>query len=349
MSATSRVDVTILGAGVFGLACGWALTARGARVRVVDPAGVGGGASGGIVGALAPHVPEQWNDKKAFQLDSLLMAEEWWARVAAAGGGAPGYARTGRLQPLPMGAVDLAEARAASASSLWRGCATWTVEDAPADWSPGTPRIIRDTLTARIHPKQACDALAAAILARGGAIMEDGARAGSVLHATGWQGLAGLRDAAGRPAGGGVKGQAVLLDLDRRDLPQLFVDGLHVVPHADGTTAIGSTSEREFDHEGPDGKADALLARAVAAVPALGAASVLCRWVGIRPRARSRAPLLGAWPGRAGHFIANGGFKIGFGMAPKVAEAMADLILGGTDAIPEAFRTDDLARWTGAA
>ena len=62
---------------------------------MIDPAGPGAGASGGIVGALAPHVPENWNDKKAFQLDSLLMAEAFWAEVADAGGGAPGYARLG--------------------------------------------------------------------------------------------------------------------------------------------------------------------------------------------------------------------------------------------------------------
>jgi len=32
-------------------------------------------AAAGIVGALAPHVPEKLNAKKAFQRDSLLMAE----------------------------------------------------------------------------------------------------------------------------------------------------------------------------------------------------------------------------------------------------------------------------------
>ena len=68
---------------------------------------------------------------------------------------------------------------------------------------------------------------------------------------------------------------------------------------------------------------------------------VLDRWAGVRPRARSRAPMLGAWPGRPGHFVANGGFKIGFGMAPKVAEVMADLVLAGRDAIPEGFRVED--------
>jgi glycine/D-amino acid oxidase-like deaminating enzyme len=39
--------------------------------------------------------------------------------------------------------------------------------------------------------------------------------------------------------------------------------------------------------------------------------------------------------------VANGGFKIGFGMAPKVAEVMADLVLDGRDGIPEGFRVGD--------
>ena len=142
--------------------------------------------------------------------------------------------------------------------------------------------------------------------------------------------------------GAGVKGQALLLDFDARDAPQLFVDGLHIVPHADGTTAIGSTSERDFaEPDTTDAQADELLVRAVAALPALGAAPVRARWAGVRPRANSRAPMLGAWPGRPGHFIANGGFKIGFGMAPKMGEVMADLVLEGRDAIPQGFRVED--------
>ncbi|MFP4328302.1 MAG: FAD-dependent oxidoreductase, partial [Paracoccaceae bacterium] len=64
-------EVTVRGAGIFGLAVAWACLRRGARVTVVDPHGPGAGVSGGLVGALAPHVPENWNDKKAFQLDSL--------------------------------------------------------------------------------------------------------------------------------------------------------------------------------------------------------------------------------------------------------------------------------------
>ena len=80
--------------------------------------------------------------------------------------------------------------------------------------------------------------------------------------------------------------------------------------------------------------------RARANVPALRAAPVLARWAGLRPRGRSRAPMLGAWPDRPGHFIANGGFKIGFGMAPKVAEVMADLMLEGRNGIPPGFEVE---------
>jgi glycine/D-amino acid oxidase-like deaminating enzyme len=47
--------------------------------------------------------------------------------------------------------------------------------------------------------------------------------------------------------------------------------------------------------------------------------------------------MLGPWPDRPGHFIANGGFKIGFGMAPKIAQTMADLMLEGHDRVPQGF------------
>jgi glycine/D-amino acid oxidase-like deaminating enzyme len=77
-------------------------------------------------------------------------------------------------------------------------------------------------------------------------------------------------------------------------------------------------------------------------MPVLKGAPLRTRWAGVRPRAASRAPLLGPWPGRPDHFIANGGFKIGFGMAPKCAALMADLVLTGEDAIPAAFHTDTL-------
>ncbi|MEO9608113.1 MAG: FAD-dependent oxidoreductase, partial [Sulfitobacter pontiacus] len=71
-------EITIRGAGIFGLSVAWACVQRSATVQVIDPNGPAAGSSGGIVGALAPHVPENWDAKKAFQRDSLLMAEGFW-------------------------------------------------------------------------------------------------------------------------------------------------------------------------------------------------------------------------------------------------------------------------------
>ena len=159
---------------------------------------------------------------------------------------------------------------------------------------------------------------------------------GSARH---HQCLQHLSQTFAQPLGAGVKGQALLLQHDARDLPQLFADALHIVPHANGTTAIGSTSENTWDNPtATDAQLDDILTRARAALPILADAPVIDRWAGIRPRARTRAPMLGEWPGRPGHYIANGGFKIGFGMAPKVAEVMANLILNGQDHIPPGFR-----------
>jgi glycine/D-amino acid oxidase-like deaminating enzyme len=287
-------------------------------------------------------VPEAWNVKKEFQLDSLLMAEGWWQGVEAASGMASGYARLGRLQPLEDArAVAAAEARSASAADLWRGEADWRVVPATrAGWEPVSPSgwLVQDTLSARISPRMALASLAAAIVAIGGEVLTEGEEVGPVVHATGVAGLRDLSAALGQPVGSGVKGQALALHFDARDRPQLFVDGLHIVPHADGTVAIGSTSETAWTDDGTDAQLDGLLDRAVAALPILHGAAVVARWAGVRPRATTRAPLLGEWPGRPGHYLANGGFKIGFGMAPKVAEVMADLVLERRDGIPKGFR-----------
>ncbi len=337
-------DLTIRGAGIFGLAIAWVALTRGARVRVVDPAGPGGGASGGIVGALQPHTPDEWKAKKQFQLESLTMAQSFWRGVEATSGIGTGYARAGRLQPL-TGAREVAQARARTSAAVenWGDAATWAVIDADAagDWRPPSPTglYIHDTLSALIHPRHTCESLAAAIATRGGDIVAQAPDGGPTVWATGWQGLADLSAALDRPIGNGVKGQAALLRHDAAGRAQIFAENLHIVPHLDGTTAIGSTSERYFDDpHTTDHCLDDIIQHATEVMPVLKGARVIERWAEVRPRAATRAPLLGPWPGRPGHYVANGGFKIGFGVAPKVAEVMCDLILDGNDRIPDDFR-----------
>ncbi|WP_170479163.1 NAD(P)/FAD-dependent oxidoreductase [Ruegeria arenilitoris] len=338
------VDVTVRGAGIFGLSIAWTCARRGAKVQVVDPFGAGSGSSGGLVGALAPHVPENWNSKKAFQFESLIMAEAFWAQVEATGGVSAGYSRSGRIQPIQdKRTLELARARQNSAKELWGGHAEWQVilVTELGTWCPSSPTgyVIHDNLSARIHPRNSCSALVAALGVMGVDIVPEAPDAGRVVHSTGLGGLEELSQVFGKTVGNGVKGQAALLRFDAGDAPQLFVDAIHIVPHADGTLAVGSTSERDYDEPNSTNELlDEVIDRAMGAVPVLHGAEVIERWAGVRPRSKSRAPMLGAHPLHKGQFIANGGFKIGFGMAPKVAEVMADLMLENNDSIPDEFR-----------
>jgi len=339
-------DVTIMGAGIFGLSIAWTCLGRGAGVRVIDPVGPGAGASGGLLGALAPHAPENWNAIKQVQFESLIAAGQFWAEIDTTSGLSSGYGRIGRLQPVRDNrALALAHARAKQATRFWRGEAEWSLVPSgkAGAWAPVSPSgwLIRDTLSARLHPRRACASLAAAVRARGGRIVATGSPCAPVIWATGYPGLLELSEEIGKPLGGGVKGQAALLTHDARNLPQIFAQGIHIVPHDDGTTAVGSTDEREFgDERSTDEALDRIIRVARTTCPALEAARVMERWAGVRPRARSRAPVLGAWPGRKGHFIANGGFKTGFGMAPAIAGMMADLVLEGCDRIPSPLRVE---------
>ncbi len=339
----TRVDLTVRGGGIFGLSVAWEAVQRGARVRLIERDRIGAGASGGLVGALTPHTPEGWNPVKAFQLESLLRAESWWAEVDATSGLSSGYARIGRLQPLTdAAAVALAQTRAAQAETLWQGRALWQViPPTGALWEPTSPSglLIHDTLSARVNPVPALTSLEAALRAKGvDIVLGDAPEEGPVIWATGAAGLDALTADLAHKAGQGVKGQAVAVHLPGYEMqPQLFIDGLHIVPHADGTVAIGSTTENQWADLATDAQCDTLLERACAALPILRGAPETARWAGLRPRAISRGPLIGPWPGRPGHFVANGGFKIGFGTAPETARLICDLVLKGTNTIPAQF------------
>ncbi|QLQ20454.1 MAG: FAD-dependent oxidoreductase [Exiguobacterium profundum] len=341
----ARVDVTVRGGGIFGLSVALACQWRGAKVRLVESVALGAGASGGLVGALSPFAPGKWDEVKAFQLEALKMAPGWWCEVAALSGLPTGYGRVGRLQPLPDEAAVAAARTTGEAALLRWGPGMWRLVRATgADWEPvsGSGWLVEDHLSARLHPRLAGAALVRAFEVMGGeVVLGDAEDEGQVVWANGAAGLAALSADLGREVGRGVKGQALRLAYDAGpEAAQLYAGGLHVVPHADGTVAVGSTSETEWSGDGPDGLADGLLARAVAAVPALAGAPVLERWAGIRPRARSRAPMLGAWPGRPGHWVANGGSRSALAVAPLVGEVMAALVLEGRDLVPGPLRVE---------
>lgn len=336
------MDVAIIGAGIFGLAAGWACAEAGHRVRIYDATAPGAGSSGGIVGALSPHMPESWNPKKAFQFKSLLSAEPFWEQIAAISGLPTGYGHVGRWMPLHSEkSLNMAQARSDAATKLWQGKASFSIVP-DVDGITASHGVVHETLSARLYPALAVRALATALQKRGVTITAPHAvadpaalDADSVVVAAGHACPNMLPDLA--PMLRGVKGQAAMLDHTMPDgTPLLFEDGLYIIGHGAHGTAIGSTSENTWTDGAPDNQLDALIARAAHVMPALGSARVTQRWSGIRPRSVLPDPVLGPVSDRV--WLFTGGFKIGFGIAHELASALALEISGSPADLPETFR-----------
>jgi len=368
----TSVPLLIVGGGVMGLWAAVKAGRLGIETLLVEAERAGSGASGGLLGALMPHMPDRWSDKKQFQFDALVALEEEIATLEAGTGLSAGYRRSGRIIPLPKPHLRaIAERHEKDALENWVSGDrrfSWHVGDSPSvtgwvDDAAGEAGFVFDTLAARVSPRAMIALLAATLgraqhvrMAEGVAVASleaDAGRAvlssgdeisfGHVIVANGHGSFPLIRDALGLQAGvslgQAVKGQAALLDA-AADLamPVVFLNGLYIVPHEDGTVAIGSTSEDcFFDPFSTDEKLEKLLAEASAIVPSLAGAPVLERWAGLRPKAVGRDPMVGSIPGRPRLVALSGGFKVSFGLAHFLAEAALQVVCGRTPVLPAGF------------
>ncbi|MEM7507777.1 MAG: FAD-binding oxidoreductase [Pseudomonadota bacterium] len=350
----SKPDLLVIGAGVFGLWTALSAARDGLRVIVTDRAEPGAGASGGIVGALTPHMPVRWRALKQFQLDALLTLEAATRDLTEATGIDTGYTRCGRLSPLvDARARARAEEHAVAAETVWAGRARFEVLDRPPpDLEGMLPEsacpegLVHDTLSGRVTPRGYITALTQAVeqvaeirrgwtathVATGRACFDRGEiAADQIVLAAGWQSFS-LAPVA---SGSGVKGQAALLQSDLPpDMPVIQMPHLYVVAHGPGRVAVGSTSEKSWEHDNTDALLDIIIARARAVFPALTDAPVIERWAGIRPKAPGREPMIGPVPGHPGLWMATGGYKIGLGIAHLSGKALAAEITGSTTEHP---------------
>ncbi len=361
MATGFDTDVVVIGAGIFGLSVAWSCIKRGMTVTIVEKDTIGAGASGGVVGALSPNVPENWSPKKQFQLDALLTAQDHWAEIDAASGLPSGYGRLGRIIPITNArGLEHAQIRTEDAKSLWDGEAFWHVEPSAKFNGWIAPEaapfgVIHENLSARINPRLACLSLAKALQSKGCEIHEgwemtaiddnqisgpNGTiRAKAIVMAAGVACFPYLETLWGRNAGMGVKGQsAVLGGVNAADVPMIFGDHTYIIPHENGDIAVGSTSENTYDDPySIDEQLDIVIERALTISPALRHAKIKHTWANVRPRARKPDPMLGPIDGPEGLYMATGGFKIGFGIAHKCGEVLAAMIDGETVFLPKQF------------
>ncbi|MGE7367942.1 NAD(P)/FAD-dependent oxidoreductase [Neorhizobium sp. NPDC001467] len=366
---SSSADLLIIGGGVMGLWAAVKAERLGIDAILVDAAALGGGASHGLIGALMPHMPDKWNEKKQFQFEALVRLEDEVARLERETGLSCGYRRCGRLIPLPKPhLVDIARRHAQDAEARWRTEGRqfhWRLlERTPhpgwLDPAMAEAGVVEDTLAGRASPRRFCAALSASLKAArhvriienngvvrldpDAAILADGHRIafGHAIVASGHEAfplLTSLGPALPRPLGLPVKGQSALLraDVDIA-LPVVFLKGLYVVPHEGGTVAIGSTSEDTFDDPvSTDAQLEALIERARQISPMLTDAPVVERWAGLRPKAIDRDPMVGRHPDHPRILALAGGFKVSFGLAHRLADSVLSALNGCPLGVPDSF------------
>jgi glycine oxidase len=368
----SSADLLIVGGGIMGLWAAVHAERLGVDTLLVDAGYLGQGASGGVLGALMPHMPDRWSDKKQFQLEALISLEAEIAGLEEETGLSAGYRRSGRLIPLPKAHLrTIALRHQQDAEDNWGHDGRrfhWHVLDAPPveDWidpSAGGSGFVHDTLAARVAPRSLVAVLAAFLRGarhvrlvegleignldpgRGVALTHEGEiRFDRCILSAGHRSFplldgmtAGLQSPLGQP----VKGQAALLKADVGPaMPVIFRDGLYVVAHEGGHVAVGSTSEDRFDDAfSTDERLDDLLTAARSLVPALDRAEVVERWAGLRPKAIDRDPMVGIHPEHPSLIALTGGFKVSFGLAHRLAETAVYEAIGMLPLIylPETF------------
>ncbi len=357
-------DLAIIGAGICGLWTAKFALEAGLSVTLIDKGAVGSGGSNGVLGALAPHLPDSSNEKKRFHwraLDELPLLIE---QLEDEGGLSTGYGRTGRLMPV----------RVEGFQKRMQRC----VEGAPEHWQIGknsydfefvdvepfahwiNPELAPlglafDNMSARVAPRSLTKALKASLVGpvniiegfafghfdeeSGRVVSQDGRQVISTRNlvlAAGYETYPMLETLTGMALGEGTKGHSALLALAGvADLPALYDNGVYVVPHGDGTVAVGSSSQKLWadSHEVEEDQCVSFMGRAVELCPSLENAQVLTKWAGIRPRCFAKDPMVGQLEEGRNIYVLTGGFKISFGIAHRLARALVQQITGAKDAI----------------
>ncbi|HUS96623.1 MAG TPA: FAD-dependent oxidoreductase [Hyphomicrobiaceae bacterium] len=354
-------DLLVVGGGVMGLWIARCAVRSGLSVAVVDCGRCGAGASGGLLGALMPHMPTRWSPKKQFQFEALAELEQEIETLGLDTGLSTGYERSGRIIPIRHEEFKTeAAGRVAASHDSWNQSGGTFIHEIhePRSGSPApfshwlAPEaapfgVLHDNLSARIDPRGYISALVASLqsstlqadifngwcfesydAARGQARATDGTElcAAHVVLAAGAATYQLLAPMVGHCLGGGIKGQAALFACKAPSgMPVIYDNGVYIVPHTGGRVAVGSTTEKTWlSPDTTDEKAEAFIQRAREICPPLRDADVVERWADIRPKSAARDPMAGRLPDCNKMSVATGGFKITLGIAHRLACWLVD-------------------------
>lgn len=355
-------DAIVVGAGIVGAACAEALAAAGLSVTVLESRFAGGGSTAAAMGHLVVM-----DDSEAQFALTRLSRDLWRER-------APELPPSCEDEPagtlwIAAEEEELPLVRKKAAFYRDRGVAADELDSAALaaeepNLRPGLAGALLVPDDRVLYPPQAARFLLARAAARGARLVE-GAEA-SAIHGrrvatrSGDHEAGCVVNAAGAAAplltpGLPVaprKGHLVITDrypgFCRRQLVELgYLASAHgaasesvafnLQPRATGQMLLGSSRELVgFDAAVNPRIRGRMVRRALAYAPALAGLSALRTWTGFRPATPDNLPLVGAWPGVPGLFVATGHEGLGITTALGTARLIADAVLGRTSPIDPA-------------
>lgn len=315
-------QITIIGAGVAGLAVARALVDRGAQVVLIDRFGSASehACSWWAGGMLAPFCEGESADEPVIRLGQE--AAHWWAAKTQA------VDQRGSLVVSPTrDKADLT--RFAQRTTGFREVTSKEISELEPDLGDRFNKGLFFESEAHLAPREALAQLRTRLIADGAvfeqaeADPEEYARLGLTIDCRGFQARNQIADLRG------VKGEMLILSCSEITLnrPVRMLHPrvpIYIVPRSDGVFMVGATMI-----EGKAGKHVTtrslleLLSAAYALNPAFGEAEVLEIGVDSRPAFPDNLPRIR----RSGNLIrVNGFYRHGFLLAPSVARMVAEMI-----------------------
>ncbi len=377
---TQRIDadVAIIGGGIIGLACAYEMVSSGKRVVVLERDRAGSGAGHVAAGMLAPISEADGEDAPFIELalESCGLYADWVRRIEADSGLGCGYRDEGSLL-VALHRDHEAEWERLAAIQRRRGLEARRVDRAEVlEREPYlSPRVVSGLFVPgdkQVNPRRLTKALAAAIKARGGTLIEGepdppapsplaergsakrampaieggrcvGAVMGEVeVRAEVTVVAAGAWSAEVWPEGAGllpmrpVKGQILRLRGEPLLNHVLRTPDIYLVPREDGELVVGATTEEQgFDTRVTTWAVMDLLREAWRVLPGIAELEMSEAIAGLRPALRDHQPAIGR-TAVDGLFVAAGHYRHGIVLAPVTAKLLAGVI-EGTATVPAAF------------
>lgn len=359
-------SVIVLGGGVIGLSCAFEAARRGMRVTLIEPAALGGQASGAAAGMLAPYSENTEQPDGFFQLclRSSRRFPEWIAAVEELSGLSAEYIQSGSINVFMHEADVLpiqsrlqwqnnwgADAELIHATQL-RELEPQLAQSALAGvFTPHESHVYAPKLVAALEA--ACRKLGVTILPQAGEVddiavhpsggitirakaLEQPVHADRVVVCAGaWAGAYERWFGLSIPIHP-IRGQICSFEHPANEIRHMvFSSQAYWVGKRNNRLVCGASEDvAGFETNVTDRGIGRLIRSSNQLFPFLEGKQTAHRWAGLRPATRDGQPLLGLVEGMPAVIMAAGHYRNGILLSPVTASIVADLLEGKPSELP---------------